>query len=227
LPLIKLSHIYKTYQVGNEKRDVLKNVSLSINPGELTAIVGASGSGKSTLMNIIGLLDHPTSGEYLLEEQNFLHLTSDELASIRNRQIGFIFQFFYLLPRLSALENIMMPLMYQHIAPADAEQVAAEWLAKMGLGHIAQQKPNQLSGGQQQRVAIARALATNPTLLLADEPTGALDSKTSEDILRIFLDLHAQTHKTIIMVTHNPIVAQHCQRIIQITDGEIVDDRYL
>ncbi|MCD6046461.1 MAG: yknY [Gammaproteobacteria bacterium] len=224
MSLIKLDHIVKTYQVGHEKRDVLKDLCLTIKEGSLVAIIGASGSGKTTLMNIIGLLDQPTLGEYQLRGQSFHNLNADDLARIRNQEIGFVFQFFYLLPRLNALENVMLPLQYQNIDPKLAQEKALHWLEKMGLTHVAQQKPQQLSGGQQQRVAIARALVTNPSLILADEPTGALDSKTSDDILNLFISLHAHTQKTIIIITHNPQIAEQCHRIIQLQDGEIIRD---
>jgi putative ABC transport system ATP-binding protein len=227
LSLIHLNQVFKTYYVGHHPRDVLKNITLTIAEGSLVAIVGASGSGKSTLMNIIGLLDQPSQGKYQLAGQSFENLTGDALASIRNQQIGFVFQFFYLLPRLTALENVMLPLQYQHIEAETAKTRAQTWIAQLGLSYVESQKPNQLSGGQQQRIAIARALVTNPKLLLADEPTGALDSKTSEDIMNLFTDLHAKSQKTIIIVTHNPQVAERCDRVIQLNDGEVVDDRNL
>lgn len=224
MSLIKLCSLYKTYRVGDSNRDVLKNINLSIEQGELIAIIGASGSGKSTLMNILGLLDLPTRGEYLLMGNRFNNLNADALATIRNQQIGFVFQFFYLLPRLNALENTMLPLLYRGETPGKAAEESKHWLAQLGLTLLEKQKPSQLSGGQQQRVAIARALVTNPSLLLADEPTGALDSKTSEEIMQLLLNLHLHTKKTIVIVTHNPHIAEQCKRIIRLNDGEIVSD---
>ena len=225
MSLIEVKSVYKTYTQGGRARDVLQDVSVSIKRGEFVSIVGASGSGKSTLMHILGLLDEPTRGEYVLEGQHFHHLTPDELSSIRNHKIGFIFQFFYLLPRLNAIENVMLPLLYQDVPAEEARGRALEWLQRLGLGDVAENRPLQLSGGQQQRVAIARALVTNPILILADEPTGSLDTASSEEVMRILKDLHAKTDLTIIIITHNPSLAEECQRMIELRDGKIIQDR--
>lgn len=224
MSLIQLRNISKLYQTGSELRSVLHNINLEIHAGELVAIIGASGSGKSTLMNIIGLLDQPTRGEYLLNERNFQDLSSDELAAIRNRQIGFIFQAFYLLPRLTVLENVSLPLLYQNCPPEESQQHALQTLQHVGMAEYANRYPNQLSGGQQQRVAIARALISQPQIILADEPTGALDSKTSHDVMQFLQKLHREEKRTILIVTHNPEVAAACQRVIKISDGDILED---
>jgi len=223
--LIDLKNIYKTYHVGELDVPVLKGVSLSVGGGELVALVGASGSGKSTLMNILGCLDHPTSGEYWLEGHDVSRLSSDERALLRNHKIGFVFQNFNLLPRTSALDNVMLPLSYTLEALSDREvhNRATELLDRFDLGDRVHHEPSQLSGGEQQRVAIARALINQPTLLLADEPTGNLDSHTSEEVLRVFQGLNREEHLTIIIVTHDPVVARHAGRIIGVSDGVIVD----
>jgi ABC-type lipoprotein export system ATPase subunit len=224
MELIKLNDIYKTYHIGEISVPVLKGVSLVIDRGELVALMGASGSGKSTLMNILGCLDRPTSGEYWLEEKEMSRLSSDERALVRNEKLGFVFQNFNLLPRTSALENVAMPLSYSahHQSEREARRQAGEMLHRVGLQDRLHHQPSQLSGGQQQRVAIARALVNRPSVLFADEPTGNLDSRTSEEVLRMFQQLNEENGITIIIVTHDPNVARHARRIVQIHDGVIV-----
>ena len=225
MELIRLNNIYKTYHVGEVDVPVLKGVTLRINRGELVALMGASGSGKSTLMNILGCLDRPTSGQYFLDGQEVSNIPSDQRAMVRNKKIGFVFQSFNLLPRTSALENVMMPLSYTatHLAEKEARKRAIDLLGLVGLGDRLDHEPSQLSGGQQQRVAIARALINHPPLLFADEPTGNLDSRTSEEVLRMFERLNQKEGITIILVTHDAEVAQHARRLIHIRDG-IIDD---
>jgi len=225
MELMELRNIYKTYHVGELDVPVLKGVSLSIEKGELVALMGASGSGKSTLMNILGCLDHPTSGKYFLDGIEVSGMSSDERALLRNHKIGFVFQNFNLLPRSSALENVMLPLSYtmEHVADREVRRRAMELINRVGLGDRYHHEPSQLSGGQQQRVAIARALINRPALLLADEPTGNLDSHTSEEVLNMFQQLNREEGLTIILVTHDPNVARHTRRIIGISDGVIVD----
>jgi ABC-type lipoprotein export system ATPase subunit len=223
MDLIELKNIQKTYHLGEVDVPVLKGISATIARGELLALMGASGSGKSTLMNLLGCLDHPTAGEYWLEGREISGLSAIERARVRKQTIGFVFQTFNLLPRTSALENVMMPLTYasEHLSERQMRERAAALLAKVGLGDRMDHHPSQLSGGQQQRVAIARSLVDNPRLLLADEPTGNLDSRTSEEILKMFQDLNRAEGLTIILVTHDPGVAHHAQRIIRIKDGLI------
>ena len=225
MELMNLRNIYKTYHVGELDVPVLLGVSLSIERGELVALMGASGSGKSTLMNILGCLDHPTSGQYFLDGHEVSNMSSDERALLRNHKIGFVFQNFNLLPRTSALENVMLPLSYteEHLSDREARRRAMELIKRVGLGDRSHHEPSQLSGGQQQRVAIARALINRPALLLADEPTGNLDSHTSEEVLRMFQQLNHEEGITIILVTHDPNVAKHARRTIGISDGVIVD----
>jgi ABC-type lipoprotein export system ATPase subunit len=225
MELMELRNIYKTYHVGELDVPVLKGVSLSIERGELVSLMGASGSGKSTLMNILGCLDHATSGQYFLDGIEVSGMTSDERALLRNHKIGFVFQNFNLLPRISALENVMLPLSYtvEHVADREVRRRAMELINRVGLGDRYHHEPSQLSGGQQQRVAIARALINRPALLLADEPTGNLDSHTSEEVLAMFQQLNREEGITIILVTHDPNVARHTRRIIGISDGIIVD----
>jgi len=225
MELIELQHICKTYHMGDFDVPVLKDVSLTVVPGELVALMGASGSGKSTLINILGCLDRPSSGQYWLDGQEMTRLSSDQRATARNSKIGFVFQNFNLLPRTSALENVAMPLAYgsAHLSDRETRRRAEEMLCRVGLQDRLDHQPSQLSGGQQQRVAIARALVNHPALLFADEPTGNLDSHTSEEVLRMFQQLNAQESITIILVTHDTHVARHAGRIITIHDGMIRD----
>jgi ABC-type lipoprotein export system ATPase subunit len=225
-PLIRLRDICKTYHLGEVDLQVLRGVSFDIFPGEYVALMGASGSGKSTLMNVIGCLDKPTSGSYALDGREVTALQPDELAVARNQKIGFVFQSFNLLRRTSALENVMMPLSYSPENPSDHEAAArAKRLLEMvGLGERLDHEPSQLSGGQQQRVAIARSLINHPPLLLADEPTGNLDSKTTEEILKMFGELNAKDGITLLLVTHEPDVAAHAHRVIRIHDGVLTSD---
>lgn len=218
--VIQARNLLKTYSIGNEKITVLKNISLDIKKGEFVAIIGPSGSGKSTFMNVIGCLDLVDEGEYILNDKSITSLSEDQLSNIRNRTIGFIFQNFNLLNKLTALENVELPLIYQGKSRKERRAIAIDCLKKVGLEDKINNKPNQLSGGQQQRVAIARALGTNPMILLADEPTGALDSKTSQEILEILEDLNKEG-KTIIMITHDMEIAKRAKRLIKIKDGEI------
>jgi ABC-type lipoprotein export system ATPase subunit len=223
MPLIELENITKTYQLGEVELPVLKGVSLRIEQGELVALRGASGSGKSTLMNILGCLDRPSAGRYVLAGQEVSKLSRNDRARVRSRHVGFVFQSFNLLPRTSALENVLMPLSYspRRLAESEGRRRAMALLERVGLGDRLHHHPSQLSGGQQQRVAIARALVNEPSLLLADEPTGNLDSHTSEDVLRMFQELNEREGLTIVLVTHDPEVASHAQRAIQIRDGLI------
>ena len=224
MDLIELRDIRKTYYLGEVDLPVLNGISLRVAPGELVALMGTSGSGKSTLMNILGCLDHPTTGEYWLDGEDISGLSAKQRARVRKRMIGFVFQTFNLLPRTSALENVMMPLAYvEDMAERQMRQRATELLQKVGLAERLDHQPSQLSGGQQQRVAIARALVNQPRILLADEPTGNLDSRTSEEILRMFQGLNQSDGITIILVTHDPGVANHAQRIVRIRDGLIED----
>jgi ABC-type lipoprotein export system ATPase subunit len=224
--LIRLENICKTYRLGEIDMPVLKGVSLSIQHGELVALMGASGSGKTTLMNILGCLDRPTNGRYWLDGEDVSELSANERAALRNRKIGFVFQSFNLLPRTSALEQVMMPLDYNQsgISAHEGRHRATELLQRVGLGHRLDHEPSQLSGGQQQRVAIARALVNNPPLLFADEPTGNLDSHTSEEILQMFQNLAAEGI-TVVLVTHDAEVANCARRIIHIRDGVMEDAR--
>src|SRR5512133_3615081 len=221
--LIILQNIVKNYQVGTQAVLALRSVSLDIYKGEYVAIMGASGSGKSTLMNIIGCLDTPTSGNYHLNDKDVSSLDDDRLAEIRNTEIGFVFQTFNLLPRYSALENVMLPLVYAGVGKAKREEVATGQLVNVGLEDRMEHKPNELSGGQRQRVAVARALVNTPSILLADEPTGNLDSKTSEEIMKLFADIHSNGN-TIILVTHEEDIARHAYRIIKLKDCVIEHD---
>jgi len=224
MDLIELRDIHKAYHLGEVDVPVLKGISLRVAQGELVALMGTSGSGKSTLMNILGCLDHPTTGEYWLDGEEISGLSSKQRARVRKRMIGFVFQTFNLLPRTSALENVVMPLAYvEDIAERQMRQRATELLQKVGLAERLDHQPSQLSGGQQQRVAIARSLVNQPRILLADEPTGNLDSRTSEEILQMFQDLNRSDGLTIILVTHDPGVANHAQRIVRIRDGLIED----
>jgi ABC-type lipoprotein export system ATPase subunit len=221
--LIKLRDIFKTYQLGEIEVPVLKGISLNISRGGFVALMGTSGSGKTTLMNILGCLDHPSSGRYRLDGDDVVGLSADERALLRNRKIGFVFQNFNLLPRTSALENVIMPLIYaaQPVAAMETRKRAEETLQRVGLGDRLDHEPSQLSGGQQQRVAIARALIHHPPLLFADEPTGNLDSRTSEEVLQLFKQLNEEEGVTIILVTHDENVARFTGRVIRIRDGAV------
>jgi len=221
--MIEVQDLQKVYLMGEERVSALSGVSLRIERGEYAAVIGPSGSGKSTLMNILGGLDRPTGGKYLFENENVQDFDDDQLAEFRNRRIGFIFQSFQLLPRLSALQNVELPLVYGGMAPAHRRERAAELLARMGLGDRLGHRPTQLSGGQQQRVAIARALANEPDLLLADEPTGALDQATGREVLELFEQLHEEG-LTMVMVTHDLDVAARARRRIAFRDGKVVED---
>ena len=221
--MIELRGIVKRYVLGGETVLALAGVDLSIGRNEYVALIGPSGSGKSTLMNILGCLDSPTEGRYILNGRDTSSLSEDELAAVRNREIGFVFQSFHLLPRQTALQNVMQPLVYRRMAPAERRRRAVEALAQVGLGDRLEHRPNQLSGGQRQRVAVARALVGQPSILLADEPTGNLDSRTSAEIMALFDDLHAQG-QTVVVVTHEPDIAAHCRRTIRVRDGLVVED---
>ncbi|MCB0139109.1 MAG: ABC transporter ATP-binding protein [Caldilineaceae bacterium] len=221
--VIEIGQMTKTYQMGENQIHALRGVSLTIHSGEYVAIIGASGSGKSTLMNMIGLLDRPSSGAYYLQGVEVSGMDKSQLATLRNRQIGFVFQRFHLLPRTPAQRQVELPLFYAGVSNSEASQRAKEALTRVGLGDRASHRPDELSGGQQQRVAIARALVTRPSLLLADEPTGALDSKTGEDVLHLFKELHQQG-MTLVVVTHDMNVAKRAERIIMLSDGLIVKD---
>lgn len=219
-PLIRLKEIYKIYQMGDETVHATDGITLDIYRGEFVAIVGKSGSGKSTLMNIIGALDVPTKGNYYIDGHDTSSMTDNELADIRNRMIGFIFQQYNLLPKLSILENVELPLLYQGVKEPERKIRAMEELEKVGLKEKAKMRPIQLSGGQQQRVSIARALASRPSLILADEPTGALDSKTSKEVLDIIKKLNDEGN-TIVMITHDPTIAVRAKRVVRIIDGKV------
>jgi len=221
--IIRIEHIAKIYQVGSEEVHALRDVSLTIDKNEYVAIMGPSGSGKSTLMNILGCLDTPTKGLYDFKGFNVSEMTDNELANIRNREIGFVFQTFNLLPRSNALHNVELPLIYSGVSSSERKERALEALEKVQLSDRVTHKPNELSGGQRQRVAIARALVTSPAIILADEPTGNLDTKTGEDIMALFNELHQQGN-TIILVTHEEYIAEHANRIIRIRDGMIESD---
>jgi len=222
--LIKLAGLCKHYQMGQECVRALDEVNLSIERNSYIAFVGSSGSGKSTMMNILGALDTPTKGNYELNGRDVSALSEDQLAEIRNREIGFIFQSFQLLPRLTALQNVMQPLIYARTSVAERKARALQALERVGLVDRAEHLPNQLSGGQRQRVAIARALVTRPSILLADEPTGNLDSHTTATIMELFDALHAEG-QTIILVTHETDIAEHCQRVVRLQDGRVLEDK--
>ncbi|MDB5097032.1 MAG: ABC-type antimicrobial peptide transport system, ATPase component [Cyanobacteria bacterium RYN_339] len=223
MAMIQLQDLYKIYRNGNQEIRALNGVSLEIAEGEFVAIMGTSGSGKSTMMNIIGCLDRPSEGHYLLDGLDITNYLDDDLARVRNRKLGFVFQSFNLLARTSAVANVELPLIYASVKPAERRRRATLALERVGLGQRLDHKPNELSGGQQQRVSIARAIVTEPRLLLADEPTGALDSRTTEEIMDLFLDLNAGG-MTVVMVTHEPDVAQYAKRIVRFRDGQILSD---
>ncbi len=222
-PAIECRDLRRTYNLGGESVHALRGVSFKIDRGEFVAIMGASGSGKSTLLNLIGALDKPTSGEIVIDGEHVSAMRDDELAALRSRKIGFVFQQFNLLPRLTALENVILPLNYSREAGLDKKALARARLAELGLDSRVHHRPSQLSGGQQQRVAIARALVNGPSLVLADEPTGALDSQTSQEIMRLFSSLHAKG-LTVIVITHEPEVAAYAKRVLRFRDGELVAD---
>mgnify|MGYP003591782503 FL=1 len=222
--IIEVKKLQKRYLMGDEVIDALKSIDLKVQKNEYLALMGPSGSGKSTLMNLIGCLDSPTSGEYILHGIDVSKMSDSELADVRNKEIGFVFQTFNLLPRMTALENVALPLVYAGVSKADREERARKVLLEVGLADRMTHKPNELSGGQRQRVAIARALINNPAIILADEPTGNLDSKTSEEIMNIFKEIHKRGN-TIIVVTHEPDIAAFADRIVRLKDGYIESDQ--
>ena len=221
--MIELKGIVKRYVLGDETVLALAGVDLFVGRNEYVALIGPSGSGKSTLMNLIGCLDSPSEGHYILNGRDTSALSEQELAVVRNREIGFVFQSFHLLPRQSALQNVMQPRVYRRMSPSERRDRAVQALRNVGLGDRLDHRPNQLSGGQRQRVAVARALVGEPSILLADEPTGNLDSRTSAEIMGLFDALHAQG-QTVVLVTHEPDIAAHCRRTIRVFDGRIVED---
>ncbi len=222
--MIELHSIKKLFQNGDETVTAIDDVSLSIKQNEFVAVMGSSGSGKSTLMNVLGCLDTPSSGKYILDNKDVASLTDDELSSIRNQHIGFIFQTFHLLPKLNVIENVKLPLRYSSVDSEEADKRALDLIDRVGLSHRKNHKPFELSGGQRQRVAIARALINKPSVILADEPTGNLDSKTSSEIMALLTELHQQG-QTIVMVTHEDDIAEYAQRVIVMKDGEVVGEK--
>lgn len=221
--IINVKNLKKTYVMGLEKVHALQDITIEIKKNEYVALMGPSGSGKSTLMNLLGCLDSPTSGDYILNQTNVSTMTDSELAEVRNKEIGFVFQTFNLLPRLSALENVALPLVYAGLNKSQRHEKAYDALSAVGLGDRVTHKPNELSGGQRQRVAIARALVNDPSIILADEPTGNLDTKTSIEIMSIFEEIH-QKGNTVILVTHEPDIAEHAHRIVRLRDGLVETD---
>lgn len=227
MSLIKLEHVSKTYLMGQNQVHALKEANLEIERGEMMAVVGSSGSGKSTLMNIIGFLDRPSTGRYEFNGKDVSALSEDELADIRNQEIGFVFQSFFLLPRLTAAQNVILPLFYRGVSQEEAREQALRILEKVGVGHLANNRPNQLSGGQQQRVAIARALVGDPKVILADEPTGALDTDTGNEVMQLFTDLNRKEGRTIVIITHDKDISRRCERVVSIRDGVLVTENEL
>lgn len=225
--MISLDNVTKTYSMGENSFQALKGVSLQINKGELVAIIGASGSGKSTMMNIMGLLDRVSTGRYELLGENANFLQEYQQAEYRNRLIGFIFQSFFLLPRLTAIENVALPLFYRNVSKHERQDKARHYMAMVGVEKFAHHRPNELSGGQQQRVAIARALVGEPELILADEPTGALDSKTSDVVMELVEKINQEQGKTVVIITHDPEVAERCPRVVRLHDGLIEEDAWI
>ena len=225
-PLIEMHGIRKSYYIGKPNElEILHGIDLTVYPGEFVAIVGESGSGKSTLMNIIGVLDKPTAGEYTLDGVNIHDAKDNQLADIRNRKIGFVFQTYNLIGRQSALKNVELPMLSAGVPGGERTRRAKEWLERVGMGERMKHQPNELSGGQKQRVAIARAMVNEPALILADEPTGALDSQTSRTVMDLFHEMHNTYHKTIVLITHNPELANECERVLTLRDGLIVGER--
>jgi putative ABC transport system ATP-binding protein len=224
-PVIRLENVHKRYSLGEVEVHALRGISLQIDRGEFVAIMGPSGSGKSTMMNIVGCLDHVSSGRYLLDGNDVSTMSKNQLADTRNAKIGFVFQSFNLVPRTSVMENVELPMVYAGIAPSERRRRARHALASVGLSDKERSMPNQLSGGQQQRVALARALVNDPALILADEPTGALDTKTSREVMGIFRQLNAERGITIVLVTHEPDIAAYADRLIRFRDGEVLEDK--
>jgi putative ABC transport system ATP-binding protein len=224
VPVVRVEGLTKVYDLGEQKVLALDHIDLSLMPGEFVAVMGPSGSGKSTLMHLVGLLDRPTEGRYFFEGRDIVELSSDELADIRSRHLGFVFQSYNLLSRTNAIENVELPMIYAGVPDAERRKRALEALDAVNLTQVAHHHPNQLSGGQQQRVAIARSLVNNPSLILADEPTGALDTKSSQDVMQLFRELNEQRGITIFLVTHEPDVAVNAKRIVTFRDGHILSD---
>ena len=222
-PLIRLEQVSKLYQMGDAEVHALRAIDFSLDRGDMVAVMGSSGSGKSTLLNVVGTLDRPTSGRYFLDGEPVQDLSETALAELRNRKLGFVFQSFNLLPRDTALENVELPMVYAGVSPSERRKRATRALERVGLAERMHHLPNQLSGGQQQRVSIARAIVNEPLLLLADEPTGALDSTTSEQVMALFGELHKQG-MTVVLVTHDPGIAEHAARVVSFRDGQIVSD---
>lgn len=225
-PLIRMQGIRKSYYIGQPNElEILHGIDLTVYPGEFVAIVGESGSGKSTLMNVMGVLDRPTAGNYTLDGVDIHTAKENELAAIRNSKIGFVFQTYNLIGRQSALKNVELPMLYAGVPAAERSARARQWLERVGMGDRMRHRPNELSGGQKQRVAIARAMVNDPALILADEPTGALDSETSRVVMDLFHEMHEKYHKTIVLITHNQTLADECQRVLTLHDGRIVGER--